>query len=109
MTMKRNIYHHLSRNFLIGMFLIAIALSVGMIGYHSFEEMSWTDAFLNASMILSGMGPATTLLSTSGKIFAGAYALFSGLVFIAIAVIIFSPLIHKFFRKIHLESKADKE
>lgn len=100
-------YHHMIRNSSLGIMLIAVALGIGMCGYHLFERMSWVDSFLNASMILSGMGPATTLTTTAGKIFAGFYALFSGLAFIAIVVIMLSPVIHKFFRKIHLEGKHD--
>ena len=80
-----------------------------MLGYHFSEKMSWIDSFLNASMILSGMGPAATLTTTAGKLFAGCYALFSGLAFIAIVVIMLSPMIHKFFRKIHLEDNKDEE
>ncbi len=95
---------HLTRNIFFGMFFIAIALYLGMLGYHLFEGMSWIDSFSNASMILSGMGPLTPLTSFSGKLFAGFYALFSGLVFIAIVALIFSPIIHRFFYKIHLES-----
>ncbi|MDR3491150.1 MAG: hypothetical protein P4M12_03785 [Gammaproteobacteria bacterium] len=94
---------HLSRNLLMGLFFIAVALFVGMLGYHSLQEMSWADAFINASMILSGMGPVTTMTSTAGKIFAGCYALFSGLAFIAIMALIFAPIIHRFFHKIHLK------
>jgi hypothetical protein len=74
-----------------------------------FEGMPWMDAFLNASMILSGMGPAAVLVTASGKLFAGLYALFSGLAFIAIVVIMLSPIIHKFFRKIHLESNQETD
>ena len=103
------IYHHMVRNSIIGLMLIAAALCIGMLGYHLSEKMSWIDSFLNASMILSGMGPATTLTTTAGKLFAGFYALFSGLAFIAIVVIMLSPVIHKFFRKIHLEGNKDEE
>ncbi len=99
------IYIHFLRNGLIGFILIAAALLIGMLGYHEFEHMTWIDAFINASMILSGMGPETAVVTTAGKIFAGIYALFSGLAFIAIFVIMLSPAIHKFFRKIHLESQ----
>jgi hypothetical protein len=99
-------YRHLSHNTLIGLMLIGITLFIGMLGYHAFENMSWVDAFLNASMILSGMGPATELTTTAGKIFAGCYALFSGLAFIVIVAVIFSPVIHRFFRKIHLEGQG---
>jgi hypothetical protein len=97
---------HFARNMIFGIVIIIAALYIGMLGYHSFEQMSWTDAFLNASMILSGMGPVSTLLTTNGKIFAGCYALFSGLAFIAIIAIVFSPLIHRFFHKIHLDSSG---
>ncbi|MDI1352105.1 MAG: hypothetical protein PSV35_04940 [bacterium] len=103
----KNIYLHLLRNALIGLLLIFIALFIGMTGYHLLEGMSWVDSFLNASMILSGMGPATNLITSGGKIFAGVYALFSGLAFIAIMVIMLSPVIHVFFRKIHLETNKD--
>lgn len=105
-----NIYKHMLRNSFIGLLLIAAALWIGMLGYHFSERMSWIDSFLNASMILSGMGPANTLVTTVGKLFAGFYALFSGLAFIAIVVIMFTPMIHRFFRKIHLETgKSEKD
>lgn len=97
------LYLHVTRNAFIGCLLIVLALFIGMTGYHYFEKMPWIDAFLNASMILSGMGPASTMTTSLGKLFAGIYALFSGLAFVAIVVIIFSPMIHRFFRKIHLE------
>lgn len=103
----KNVYLHLVRNSLVGLLLIAIALFAGMSGYHITEKMPWVDAFLNAAMILSGMGPVTNLMTTAGKLFAGFYALFSGLAFIAIIVIMLSPLIHKFFQKIHVETDDD--
>lgn len=103
-----NIYHHLLRNTFLGWLLIAIALFIGMCGYHYTEKMAWIDSFMNASMILSGMGPAAPINTTLGKLFAGFYALFSGLAFIAIMVILFSPIIHQFFRKIHVESQRSK-
>lgn len=86
----------------IGWLIIALALGVGMLGYHHFENMTWVDAFVNASMILSGMGPLTPLVSNGGKIFAGFYALFSGLAFIIVLGIIFAPVLHRFFHKMHL-------
>jgi hypothetical protein len=94
---------HLVRNMVWGFILIALALYIGMLGYRYFEHMSWIDAFANASMILSGMGPFAPLTTEGGKLFAGFYALFSGLTFIMVVGLMFSPLIHKFFRKIHLE------
>lgn len=104
----RNIYAHLTQNSLLGLGLILIALSIGMWGYHHFEHMTVVNSFVNASMILSGMGPVTPLLTTGGKIFAGCYALFSGLAFIAIIVLMLSPIFHVFFRKIHLDIADDE-
>ena len=99
---------HLLRNFVFGVIIIAIALFIGMAGYHYTEQMPWIDAFINASMILSGMGPVTTLATFDGKLFAGCYALFSGLVFIITVAIIIAPIMDRFFRKIHLEiNKSD--
>lgn len=104
---KSRFIAHLTRNVLYGIFFVIFALFIGMLGYHFFEKMSWVDSFVNASMILSGMGPLTALTSSGGKIFAGCYALFSGLIFIAIVALVFSPIIHHIFYKIHLESAAD--
>jgi hypothetical protein len=105
---QRSLTLHLIRNALIGFLLIAIALFIGMFGYHVTEGMSWIDAFMNAAMILSGMGPAAIIITEKGKLFAGFYALFSGLAFVAIIAIMLAPAVHKFFRKIHLEDGRDK-
>ncbi|TSA04225.1 MAG: hypothetical protein D4R81_02305 [Nitrospiraceae bacterium] len=91
----------------IGILIILICLGVGMLGYHYFESMSWLDAFANASMILSGMGPFGPLQTDSGKLFAGLYALFSGLAFITTAGIILAPVAHRLMHKFHLESHSD--
>jgi hypothetical protein len=88
----------------IGVSILLLALSIGMLGYHYFESMSWIDAFANASMILSGMGPFGPLQTYSGKLFAGFYALFSGLAFITTAGIILAPVAHRLMHKFHLES-----
>lgn len=98
---------HLIRSISLGCVFIIIALYIGMLGYHHYEQMTWIDAFANASMILSGMGPLTPLVTNGGKMFAGCYALFSGLGFIVLVGIIFTPIIHYIFRKIHLENKND--
>jgi hypothetical protein len=98
---------HMLRNIIIGLALVFAALYVGMCGYHFFEKMSWLDAFLNAAMILSGMGPVSILMTTSGKLFAGCYALFSGLMFIILMGILLSPSLHLIIRKIHLETIED--
>jgi hypothetical protein len=100
---SRHFYAHLLRNTSIGFMIIIAALFVGMLGYHELENIPWVDSFLNASMILGGMGPVNTLHTQAGKLFAGFYALFSGLGFIAIVAIMLSPVVHRMLRKIHLE------
>src|SRR5262245_27824227 len=89
----------------VGIGIILVSLLVGMVGYHYFEGMAWVDAFVNASMILSGMGPIGELKTDGGKIFAGCYALYSGLALISIAAIMFGPAIHRFLYKFHLETR----
>ncbi len=93
------------RHILTGIILIAISLAAGMVGYHHYENMNWTDAYVNAAMILSGMGPVSTLETDAGKIFAGTYALFSGVVFLIVIAIIFVPLIHRFFHGFLIKDK----
>lgn len=87
------------RNLLIGIAVIAFSLGLGMTGYEYFEQMHWVDAFLNASMILSGMGPVSILQTDAGKIFAGFYALFSGIVFLVVIAIIIAPIVHRFLHR----------
>jgi hypothetical protein len=74
-----------------------------MYGYHYFEEMSKVDAFVNTAMILSGMGPMSTLHTSEGKIFAGIYALFSGIIFLVVIAIIMAPVVHRFLHKFHMD------
>jgi hypothetical protein len=102
-------FARLARNIGIGLLLVSLSLGIGMIGYHYFEGFSWIDSFVNAAMILSGMGPLTTLLTRSGKLFAGVYALFSGLALIVVVGIIFAPVVHRFLHKFHLEPEEDEK
>ncbi|MBW7887247.1 MAG: hypothetical protein H3C35_02670 [Bacteroidetes bacterium] len=93
----------------LGLGVIGISLYIGMAGYHWFENLSWIDAFLNASMLLSGMGPLEQPQTEAGKVFAGMYALYSGLAVILIAGIIFGPVFHRFLHKFHIEAKEDSD
>lgn len=95
------------RSFAFGIFIVALTLFVGMAGYHYFETMSWLDAFVNASMILSGMGVLAAPVSVAGKLFAGLYAIFCGLVLIAATAIAFTPFIHRFLHKMHMDDEGD--
>ncbi len=96
-------YRRLARSACAALLIVAFALCIGMAGYRIFESMSWVDAFVNAAMILSGMGPVSALQTGGGKIFAGCYALFSGLAFLTSLGIIFAPVFHRFLHKFHLE------
>ncbi len=86
----------------LGSAIVAASLLVGMIGYHSFEQLSWMDAFLNASMLLSGMGPLAQPQTDGGKVFAGFYALFSGFAVLAITGVILTPVFHRMMHAFHL-------
>ena len=87
--------------------LISAALLIGVLGYHFIAGFSWVDALLNAAMILAGMGPVDRLDTSAGKIFASLYALFSGVVFLVIAGVMFAPLFHRFLHYFHLELGDD--
>lgn len=91
----------------LALILITISLLLGMYGYHHFEKMSWTDAYVNAAMILSGMGPVSTLNTEAGKIFAGTYALYSGLVLIAVIGIILAPLVHRLLHQFYADTTKE--
>ena len=85
--------------------LLVLSLGVGMAGYAYFEHLSWLDAFLNSAMLLGGMGPVNTPVTAGGKLFAGLYALYAGLVFIVTAALIFTPIAHRALHKFHWDSK----
>ena len=90
-----------------GLGLVLVSLGAGMAGYHGYEGIPWIDAFLNASMILSGMGPLMQPVTTGGKLFAGLYALYSGLAVLVIAAVIFGPIVHRFLHRFHIEAEGD--
>ena len=95
----------MARNFLVASSLIGVSLVGGMIGYRSFEGMNWIDAFANASMILSGMGPLEPLTTWGGKLFAGCYALYSGLALIVATGIILAPVLHRVLHSFHVDTE----
>lgn len=89
--------------------LIAFSLLAGMLGYRHYEQMSWVDAFVNAAMLLGGMGPIETKLSDGGKLFAGLYALYAGLAFIAVMAIMLTPVVHRFLHRFHWAEGRDSQ
>jgi len=91
----------LIKSFLVAVIFIMLSLLLGAAGYHYTEGLSWLDATLNASMILAGMGPVDILRTSSGKLFATFYALYSGIAFLTTAAILLAPIIHRFLHKFH--------
>lgn len=88
----------------LGVGLIAASLVVGIAGYMLTERLAFIDAFLNAAMILSGMGPLHSPESAAGKIFAGLYAIYCGFAVLGIAAVMFAPVVHRLFHRFHIEA-----
>ena len=89
----------------IALALIAVSLFIGMVGYHLLEGLNWMDAFLNASMLLGGMGPVNAPATFGGKLFAGLYALYCGLAVILVAGVILAPIAHRILHRFHMENR----
>jgi hypothetical protein len=94
------------RHALAAVALLVLSLGAGMIGYVVFERLSWIDAFLNAAMLLGGMGPVNPPQTAAGKLFAGVYALYAGLVFVVTAALIFAPVMHRLLHHFHWDDKV---
>jgi len=104
---KAAFLRRLGHSFGVGGLLVGASLGFGMMGYRCLEGLSWTDSFLNASMILGGMGPVDPMKTECGKIFAGFYALYSGLAFLVLAGLLFGPVAHRVLHNFHYG--ADRE
>jgi len=89
--------------FLVTLGIVAVALLIGILGYHLIARLSWIDSLLNASMILTGMGPVDPMKDTASKLFASAYALFSGVVFLSAVGIVLSPVFHRIIHAFHMD------
>jgi sterol desaturase/sphingolipid hydroxylase (fatty acid hydroxylase superfamily) len=101
----RDFLGRVARSVLAGALLVAVSLLAGMAGYHALERLAWIDAFLNAAMLLGGMGPVATPQTEGGKLFAGLYALYCGLVVIIVAGIVLAPVAHRILHQFHLEER----
>ena len=104
---RRQFLARVARSGVLALLLAAFSLLIGMAGYHALENLSWLDAFLNAAMLLGGMGPVNTPATGGGKLFAGLYALYCGLVVIVATGVLLAPVAHRMLHKFHLQS-ADK-
>ena len=105
---KRHFIRRMGQHLVCASGIVIVSLAIGMLGYHRFAGKAWIDAFLNAAMLLGGMGPVGELDSNAGKLFAGIYALYAGLVLIAVTSLILAPVLHRVLHSVHLdESDAD--
>jgi sterol desaturase/sphingolipid hydroxylase (fatty acid hydroxylase superfamily) len=100
---RRQFLARLARSSGVALAMVAVSLLIGMAGYHALEGLSWIDAFLNASMLLGGMGPVHVPTSDGGKIFAGLYALYCGLLVIFVAGVLLAPVAHRLLHRLHIQ------
>jgi hypothetical protein len=98
-------WRHLRQQGLWAALLVGPSLVGGTIGFHALADQTWVDALLNASLFLGGMGPVGDFGQTPGKLFAAGYALYAGLVFLIVAGLLVTPVIHRVLRRFHLEGK----
>jgi len=92
----------LLRHLLFASVILVLSLCLGTVGYRVFGKLQWIDAFLNASMILTGMGPVDHVETYGGKLFSACYALFSGVAFLTFVGVLFAPIYHRFLHRFHL-------
>lgn len=104
---SRRFYWRVAGNTLIGAVIVVASLAIGMAGYMGFEGQGLLDAFLSAAMILGGMGPVAPVITPAGKLFAGLYALYSGLVLIYTAGILLAPIAHRVLHRFHVETQDE--
>jgi hypothetical protein len=104
---RRKFYQRMARSGSVVAGIIIFSLLLGSAGYHYFGDLPWIDALLNASMILTGMGPVDPLKTVAAKLFATFYALYSGVAFLTMMAVLVAPLLHRFLHKFHLEVGED--
>ena len=112
---KEQYRNRLMKYFVIGVGLLAFSLLIGTVGYYYFgqqnlkcDKPSWIDAFLCASMILTGMGPIGSIESDGGKIFSALYAIYSGVTFLSVMAIVFAPIVHRFLHLMHADDEGNE-
>jgi TRAP-type C4-dicarboxylate transport system permease small subunit len=104
---RKDFARRMMKYFIYSFFLIFISLFIGILGYHYIADLNWVDSTLNASMILTGMGPVDRLTTDSAKIFASAYSIFSGVAFLSTVAIFFSPIAHRLLHILHVEEEEE--
>jgi hypothetical protein len=106
---KEQFNARLRKNIFVAFLFLVFSLLIGMSGYHFLGNLCWIDSLLNASMILTGMGPVDPLTTNAAKIFASAYSVFSGVAFLTIVAVILAPIAHRFMHKFHLSEEDERE
>ena len=103
---RRQFLRRLGRHSEIAMAVLLVSLALGTLGFHWLAPQGWLDAFLNAAMLLGGMGPVGSFDQPIGKVFAGLFALYAGIVFLGAALILLAPVVHRILHKLHLEEQG---
>jgi hypothetical protein len=98
-----------ARHLGVAFLLVLVSLAIGMAGYSHFEHMAWRDAFVNSAMLLGGMGPVDQLKTDGGKVFAGLYALYCGLIFLIVAGMLLAPVVHRVLHRFHWEQNQGRK
>ncbi len=93
----------------VALMITLVSLLVGTLGYHGLAAQSWIDSFLNAAMLMGGMGPVGDIGPTAGKLFAAFFALYAGFVFIVVAGLLIAPLFHRILHRFHLEMETERK
>ena len=109
LSTNKHLLGKMTKNILLATGLLLFSLAIGMVGYRHFMGLSWVDSLLNASMILTGMGPVDHAETNGGKIFASLYAVYSGVAFLTSVAFLIAPLFHRFLHKFHLDLEDEGE
>ena len=104
---RADFLRRIARHAAIALAIVVGSLALGILGYHFLEGLGWLDSLVNAAMLLGGMGPVNELHTAAGKLFASFYALYSGIVFLVVAGVLFAPIFHRFLHHFHLEFDSD--
>jgi hypothetical protein len=106
---RRQFLRRLARHGEIAMAALLVSLAIGTLGFHWSAPQGWLDAFLNAAMLLGEMGPVGTFEQPIGKVFAGLFALYAGIVFLGASVVLLTPIVHRILHKLHIEEQGRRK
>lgn len=100
---KTHFYNKLIRSIITGTLFLLVSLGIGVVGYHYYFNISWLDSLVNASMILTGMGPVDRAETDGAKLFSSVYAIYSGVAFLTSVAVIFGPVVHRFLHQFRID------